>query len=218
MIVRIIFTLLITVLMAGCSPSYVDYFPYHDDGRAKPKIVLLPLIDDVRCFCWDITQELGQSLRFQTLCNGSLFVISDEEVASRLENCDSQNYFSPDISFAQRFCGADYVVALELIDHSFVPYQRGMCQWVIPPQKYHWRSVLVSKVRLRIIDVRCVNPRLVLQEVLVSYYPLPTDKECIDYSKCCWGTEAYLKTPLAKAHDQLSWELVCRIESVIKGP
>lgn len=217
--IRLIFGLLIAVMMAGCAPRYVDYFPYHENGRPKPKVVLLPFGDDTGgCVRWNMAEELASSLAYRVLCNGQLFMIADDEVRNRLDGCNAPDYFTPDLSFSQRFCGADYVVAVELVEHESVPYQRGMCQWFVPPQKYHWRSVLQAKLRLRIIDVRCMTPRIVLQEIFTSQYPIPSDKECIDYSACHWGSDAYASTPLAKAHDRLISELVCRIEGVILGP
>lgn len=219
MIVRMIFTLLMAVLMASCGARYVDYFPYHENGKPKPKVVLLPLGDDTGgCVCWDIANELNTGLSYKVMCNGQLFLISEDEVRNRLEGCNSLDYFTPDLSFSQRFCGADYVVALELIEHDIIPYQRGMCQWFVPPQKYHWRSVLQTKLRLRIIDVHCTTPKVILQEIFTSHYPIPTEKECIDYSRCCWGTDVYPSTPWGKAHERLISELVCRIETVILGP
>lgn len=219
MIVRMIFALLMAALMVGCGSQHVDYFPYHENGKPKPKVVLLPLADDTGgCVCWDLAKELNTDLSYQVLCNGQLFLVSENEVCSRLEGCSALDYFTPDLSFSQRFCGADYVVALEIVDHDIIPYQREMCKWSISPQKYHWRSVLQTKVRLRIIDVHCMTPRVVLQEVFTSHYPIPTEKECIDYSRCCWGTDAYPSTPWAKAHERLICELVYRIESVILCP
>lgn len=213
---RTIFALLAAVLMVGCGSRYVDYFPYHESGKPKPKVVLLPLRDDTGACAWDVANELNSGLSYQVMCNGQLFLIADDEVQSRLEGC-SIDYFTPDLSFSKRFCGADYVVALELIEHDIIPYQRGMCLWYVSPQKYHWRSVLQTKVRLRIIDVHCMAPTIVMQEIYTCHYPIPTDKECIDYSRCCWGTDVYPTTPWALAHQRLISELVCRVESVILG-
>lgn len=216
---RIIFTLLMTVLMAACAPSYVDYFPYHEDGRPKPKVVLLPLVDDTDgCVGWNIASELNAGLGCQIIYSGQLYLIPEDEVAARLQGNCQQNYFTSDLAFAQRFCGSDYVVALELIEHEIIPFQRGMNLWIVPKQKYHWRSFLQTKLRLRIIDVRCNAPRVVLQEIFTSYFAIPTEKECVDYSRCYWGTESFPSTPLGRAHQQLVSELVYRIETVIRGP
>lgn len=214
--IRVIFGLLIAVMMASCGPRCVDYFPYHESGKPKPKVVILPFGDDIGgCVRWSMADELASSLAYKVLCNGQLFMIAEDEVKSRLGGCTPEEFFTPDLSFAQRFCGADYVVAVEIVEHESIPYQKGMCLWTIAPQTYHWRSVLQTKLRLRIIDVRCMTPKVVLQEIFTSRYPIPTDKECIDYSSCCWGMGAYASTPLAKAHDKLIGELVCRIEGVI---
>lgn len=213
--VRILFIVLMAVMSVGCGQRQPEYFPYYENGKAKPKTVLLPFADSTDgCAPWNIGTELGTDLFNRIMCRGLLFLIPQDETVGRLQGCD-RNFFTPDLSIYRRFCGSDYVVALELIEHSLVPYRRGMCNDYVLPQKYHWRSVLETKVRLRIVDVRCSEPKVLLQEIFASRYPVPTDKECLDYSVCCPGTELYPSTPWCKAHEQLIEQLVCRIDSVI---
>lgn len=216
---RIFFTFMMTLFLTGCGPRYVDYFPCHDDGTAKPKVALLPIINTVEdCLPWDVANEVNQRLRYQAMCSGELFLLSENEIASRLQGCKPFDYFGSDMSFIDRFCGADYIVALEVIQHQVIPFKKGACAVNIPPQKYRWKSVLQMKLRLKVIDVRYKNPKILMQEIFTSDYAIPVEQECIDYRRCCWGTNAFLSTPWGRAHQIMVEDLVCRIETIIRRP
>lgn len=217
--VRTIFTLLVTLLMVGCGPRYIDYFPFHDDGTPKPKVALLAVIDTTQvCIPWDVSREINDRLRYQAMCNGELFLLSENEVAGRLQGSELFNYFDTDFSYVSRFGGSDYVVALELIEHDVVPYEKGMCLSNLPMQKYRWQAILQMKLRLRVIDVRCNKPKILLQEIFASDYAIPLGCEYLDYSRCGWGSSAFADTPWGRAHARMISDLVCRIETVIRGP
>jgi hypothetical protein len=55
---KIVLSFVLSLLAVGCGPRYVDYFPYHDDGRPKPKVVLLPVVDESTAdLPWDVSQD-----------------------------------------------------------------------------------------------------------------------------------------------------------------
>lgn len=216
---RLILACLMSLLTIGCSaPRHVEHIPYYDDGTVKPKIVLLPIIDNSECFVpWDIGSEFNNTLRYQAMCAGDLFVVPENEVLCCMQGENPIDAFHDDLSFANRFCGNDYIVALELIEHALVPFEKGKIYPPIPPQNYSWRSVLQMKMRLRIIDLRCGTPRILLQEIFTSNYAIPFSAECMDYTRYCWGSQAFPTTPWGLAHKRLICDLMFRIETVVKG-
>jgi hypothetical protein len=215
---RIIFALMAALLMVGCGPRYIDYFPYHDDGTLKPKVALIPVIDNSKCdVSWDLGAEFNSSLRFQAMYSGNLFVLSEEDVLSRLSALCQPGYFTTDLSFTNHFHGSDYVVAMELIEHDLVPFEVARASPAFPAQTYRHDSVLQMKMRLRVIDLRCGQPKIILQEVFTSCYGIPPGGECVDYSRVCWGRRAFVETPWGCAHKRMVCDLVNRIETVIRG-
>lgn len=213
-----LFTLMMAFLFAGCGPRYVDYFPFHDDGTPKPRVALLPILNNTPdCVPWDISSEINAGIRYKGMCHGHLFLLSDNEIASHMQGIGPIDYFGVDISNFKKICDADYVVAMELVGHEV--YCSDQCDLShIPLQKYRWKSVLEMKVRLRIVDVKCSKPRIVLQEVLTCNYAIPLGREYMDYTRCGWGNSAFFETPCGMAHERLISDLVCRMETVITRP
>lgn len=220
---RLILACLVSLLMFGCAtPHYEEHvpyqIPYYVDGTVKPKVVLLPVVDNSESFVpWDICSEFNNTLRYQAMCCPDLFIVPENEVLGCMQDGNSIEAFDEDLSFTKRFPGNDFVVALDLIEHRLVPFEKGKIYPPIPPQNYNWRSVLQMKMRLRIIDLRCGTPRIYLQEIFTSNYAIPFSAESMDYQKCCWGSRAFPTSPWGLAHKQLVCDLMFRIETVIQG-
>ncbi|MBA3238211.1 MAG: hypothetical protein H0T62_07695 [Parachlamydiaceae bacterium] len=220
---RLIFACFLSLLTFGCTtnisaPRYVEHIPYHVDGSEKPKIIFLPVVDSSESFVpWDIKAEFNNALRYQAISCGDLYAVPEKEVLAYLQTEGCIEAFDEDLSFANRFCGNDYVVALELIEHALIPFERGKIYPPIPPQTYSWRSVLQMKMRLRILDLRSGTPRILLQEIFTSNYAIPLSAECMDYNANCWGSKAFPSTPWGLAHKRLVCDLMFRIETAIQG-
>jgi hypothetical protein len=209
---------MIVLLLVSCGPRYVDYFPFYDDGTPKPKVALLPVIDSTRgSVPWDISQEINDGVRYLAMCHGRLFLLSGHEVAARHQGKGQPDYFGTDITYATKFEGNDYVVALELIEHRVVPYSEESCCREVSMQKYRWDALLQMKLRLRVLDMRCCQPKILLQEIFASNYAIPTGQEHLDYSRCGLGSADFDETPYGKAHARLIADLVSRIEAIICG-
>ena len=111
---RVLFSVLTLLLVSSCGPRYGDFYPCHDDGTVKPRIVLLP-ITDVSGQC-DMAQELMQDIRYKLMDRGDLYVYPEESVNNQLAKMGNVPCFGLDISFARQFGGADFVVATELVE------------------------------------------------------------------------------------------------------
>lgn len=215
---RTIFVFMVSLFMVGCGPRYIDYFPYQDDGTLKPKVALLPVINHSQCdVTWNLSEEFNSSLRFQAMCSGRLFILSEDDVLGRLSTLENPNFFITDLSFTSQFYGCDYVVAMELIEHDLVPFEVARRSPAFPAQCYRYDTVLQMKMRLRVIDVRCRQPKIILQEVFTSCYGIPPGGETVDYTTTCWGRRAFASTPWGLAHKRMICDLVGRVETVIKG-
>lgn len=207
---------LILLFATSCGPRYCDFFPYYDDGRAKPVVAIIPFIDttDVE-LGWDMEEEFTQQIYGQAMEENALFLLPKAKVYSIASKYNPHELNGMDLDFALRFHNAEFVVVMELVEHKVVPFEKGK---VIPLYSIHNRpcnSVLMMKVRLRIIDVRNDQPVLVLQEIFNSNHMLPMGEENRDYSETPWGDPEYNKTYLAIAHQRMANDLLTRISQMI---
>lgn len=210
---QIVLSLLVTIMAVGCGPRYVDYFPYHDDGRPKPKVVIIPVVNTCdNVVPWDISKELTAGIRYEIMDNGELFLFSEEEVNSKLAQMGEVDFFTKEAVFAQNFCEADFVVMIEFMDQKYCDeYTVAGCPVPFSPCRE-----VVLKTRVKVIDLRSRCPRIVQQEILSDTYLVTP--ECADvHGKFPeTGRAAYQSTSIGKAHQRMVSNLVSRMERVIK--
>lgn len=169
---RILFLLLTLFTVSSCGPRYGDFYPCHDDGTIKPHVVLLP-ITDVSGQC-DMAQELMQNIRYQLMDRGDLYIYPEEIVNQQLNKTGHVPYFGLDLSYARQFGGADFVVATELVECRCDLY--GNVEDKCMPPHLQRKNLLIVKLRVRIIDLRCDEPRIVLQEMMTKNLLIPNRK------------------------------------------
>jgi hypothetical protein len=206
-------------ILAGCGPYYVDYFPYHNDGTRKPSVVLLPIIDRSQAgLCWDLKEELTEEFHCRAMSNANLFFVPDETVVKELRQASKErpiDYFGPDLSFTKFFCEGDFIVAIELIEHQWIPYLPGKISPLYPIKKGTCDRVLAMKARLKVIDIRDKKPRVVLMEIFNSNHMIARNDERVDYRECCWGSDPYTRTALSITHQRMIRDIVSRLEYVL---
>lgn len=212
---KILLACLFSLFLTSCNgPHHVDYFPYHDDGTMKPRIALIPVQDlsnsDVP---WCLAQELNQGVRYHAMDSGELYLLSRSEMGEGLDKCRNYALFGPDLSYAKNFSDADYVVALELIEHEEQEFDKRVHNCGINLSG----RVLVMKMRLRIIDVRCKEPRILLQEIVKYDCSIPRCKRGTNLNLIPYGAEAYPQSPYGTAHKSFTEIIVSRIEKTTWG-
>ncbi len=234
---RILTVLLLSFIAASCNricpPTYPEELipsteelipcteepiPYTYEGIPKPSVALISVIDSSDYYVpWHLDQELSDTLRYQLMYNGNVFLQPEGEVSNIAQNIRSSDYFSTDLEFTRQFQQVNYLVALELIEHALVPFEREKVSACFPAQSARCSSMLQMKMRLRVIALRSDCPRVILQEIFTSNSMIPADAERLDYERLRWGTPGFQSTPMAQAHKRLVRDLACRIETVIEG-
>jgi hypothetical protein len=114
----------------------------------------------------------------------------------------TDNPFGGDLSWMKReFQNEEFVAFLELVEHEFVPVKTS--------------NNLNMAVRLRVVDLRPAQPKIVLQETIRDSYFVPNTLIPNDYSVEVWGTDAYKKSPMGIAHSMLVQEIASRISDYV---
>lgn len=70
-------------------------------------------------------------------------------------------------------------------------------------------------MRVRILDVRGSEPKIILQEVIDHDHVIPHFYVGCDYEKMPWGTAAFEQTPMGVAHAKIIKELISHVEGYI---
>lgn len=205
MVRHALFTLFALLMLCGCQTQYSDYFPFRDDGTQKPHVALLPVINGSKYSNGEkVCNDLTRDIRKDIMRHGTLFLFSDEETSAMMLRAKEPDYFSRDLSYAKDFSPAEYVVVVELIEHNIVPREAVKNAYMIqgPKAKY----ALAMKARMRVIDRRNNNPKVILQEIVEVNHIVP-DAVATQYALQADGFDV--------PHDRLVDDVVDRLEGVI---
>jgi hypothetical protein len=200
-----IFTLVL--FAAGCCSRCKDDASstrYHDDGRAKP-VAALPIMIDTTAFDapWSISEEITATIAQIVGKNGKIFIQSQDDFAI------ASNPFAGDLSWMKReFQNQEFGIFLELAEHELVASNKGGSESEVS-------NNLNMGVRIRVVDLRGAEPKVVLQEMIRDSYYIPKTLVPVDYDVVTWGTEDYKKSPMGVAHAQLAKEIAERVSEYI---
>lgn len=188
-----LFLLLAIFGFTSCGPRYVDFFPYYDNGVAKPQVVLIP--PQVPADCpKGFADNLIAEMRYQFMDHGDIYLYSDAEIQGGLVKLHDRDLYGSDVTWSQAFCPADYIVLIETLEHRPYRYPKGCTL-----------SYVLIKLRVKIIDIRYDCPRVISNELIETCQRIcPNPDETIyDLSVSCG------------AHQHLARKVVDRIESVV---
>lgn len=189
-----LFLLLSLLSLTACGPRYVDFFPYYDSGIPKPQVVLLPLKTPADCPDGFSNEFMGE-MRYNFMDHGDIYLYSDEEVKGGLQKLSNRDCFGNDISWASAFCPADFVVAIETVEHRPYTYPRGCTL-----------AYVLIKLRLKVIDLRHDCPRTVASELIeVCQRICPQPGESIYDLSVSSGTHRHLAKKVVDRIESLVW-------------
>jgi hypothetical protein len=212
---RVLISLIAALVLGSCSPQYSDFFPYHDDGTPKPYVALIPVFDETHeKLPMDVTGAFSKQIRYLLMKQGKLFLPTQNEMSRKLKDSSKQELTATnDLMPYLHFQPAHFVVLLELVEHKEVPYQRGKIKPIytasIDPDR---ANVLQMKMRLRVVDIRGGEPRLIRQEVLESNHVIP--KNAVAEGVDMKDSEAFSSTPLGLAYARFERDIAQKIEKI----
>lgn len=204
---RYLTLVLLGITAMSCNRSNETTTRFHEDGRAKPVVAVASMIDTTSFdAAWSLSEEFTTHLIQQVGQNGDIFVVSKED-ESYVENPFGQNLNWMKKEFPEQ----EFVVFLELVEHETSPASKVKTN--LPPQEVSMN--LNMAVRLRVIDLRGNEPKIVLQEMVRDSYFIPKTLLPTDYNIAVWGTDDYRKSPMGIAHAHLIQEIANRVSDYV---
>jgi hypothetical protein len=205
------FSVLIGMLLTACSSDLAvhEVSLYHEDGRAKPKLSVVSMIDTTSFDCpWSLSEEMTSLVVGRLAETGKIFVQTNMEFPF------TENPFGNDLSWVKReFENQEFVAFLELVEHETSPINRGKELTYYTPQET--ATNLQMAVRVRVLDLRGSAPKIVLQEMIRDSYFVPKTLIPVDYNAVVWGSNEYQNTPFGMAHRQIVKQIAARISDYV---
>lgn len=186
---------------------------FHDDGRAKPIVAVVPVIDRTTDqYPWNLSEELTYALYNRIVKRNTLWIDSIAEIA-RFKNRVQINdpFQANELKWAkQAFHEHEFLVLTELVEHDIhpKPSQNRILDRLTPSCE------LEMCVRIKVIDLR-EEPKLILDEVIRQVHSIPKIKDQSEQLQDKWKQKTYAVSPLGFAHLSFSKEIVYRVEEYI---
>ena len=197
---------LATIFAAGCYNRCQDetLTRYHEDGYAKPVAALPAMIDTTSYDApWSISDEITSVIGKAIAKSGKIFIQSQDDFAI------ASNPFCGDLSWMKReFQNQEFAVFLELVEHELIPSSK-------PSKDNESSHYLKMGIRVRVIDLRSSQPKVVLQEIVRDSYYIPKTLLPVDYNTVAWGTNEYKSSPMGTAHNRIAQEVAARVSEYI---
>jgi hypothetical protein len=193
------FIVVMLIILAGChSKQNQDTSVFYEDGRKKPVAIVAPIIDSTSFdYSWSLSDEfftyISQNLTQKGIC------ITSENVQ---DLSYQQNPFENDLSWIKNtFQNSDFVIFIEFVEHKQNPVYKRFDN----PLEFKDRSqTLDSIVRIKVVDIRQEQPKIILQESLKDSYFISKNLLQPDYDVYTWGTKEFNTSPVGIAHNQLA--------------
>lgn len=208
---------LISVLCSSCARDayYSEQFQYTDDGKAKPRVALIPVFDHSNASVpWNLSDELSEAIfsRFQQ--SGKFFLTTDLEILGRNQGSSAEiNPFIEDLQWIHEAKShSEFVVFVEVVEHRLIPKstEGGVFNMTIA-QSY----TLDISIRVKVVDIREAFPKVILQELQHQSFHIPWQMTATDYKKEGWGRAAFYLSPIGAAHGQMIKKITKQIQDYI---
>jgi hypothetical protein len=213
---RRITTLLLTsalTLLVGCDSHYTDTALYHSNGKAKPIVAVLPVIDstDTQVYNWDRSEEFTSEIRKHVAVSPRLYLLNYAGALSLAKELNTPHMDEIPHHVIDNLTPAEFAIVSELIDERVTP-----CGIKKNPSKLtgDLGSKIQLAMRIRVLDLRGKEPKVVLQEVIYQDQDVASAYES-DYTKAPWGSARFPQTPLGMAHNKVVRKLVAHVEGYV---
>ncbi|SCA62987.1 hypothetical protein SCG7109_AG_00230 [Chlamydiales bacterium SCGC AG-110-M15] len=215
---RLFYSLLVALcVLSSCSAKNSNVSHLRNTTYSKPSVALVPLINHTETeLPWDISKEITLGTREYLLKKNSLYLSTPDETDSDLIGVQDINLLDDDLEMANRFHPNDFVVLMELIKHEELPYVRQAIKPVYPASG-KIAYVLSMMIRIKVLDIRGDEPKVVLREIVRSNHLIPEALSQVHPEARPWGSVSYYHSPLGMSHRRLERDLAQRLETYISS-
>jgi hypothetical protein len=199
---RLLALMILSLMIVSCSnKNTTTVSKYYEDGRSRPIVSIAPVVDSSSYeLPWSLSEEFTSLIRANLSKNKSIFLADTDDVANNITSLD--NPFNPDISWMRdRFDQNEFVVFLELVKHTNAKVNKA--------------TNLDMIMRVKVIDVRGKQPKVVLQENVTDKYYIEKGTYKSDYSNVRWGSREFQESRMGMAHMQLAKDIAARISEYV---
>lgn len=188
------FIALITLcLVSSCGKTKEEPPSPSTTAFTIPKVVFLPLHDHAKHkMSWNISEEISKLISERIEKQDKLMLVKPKnhsKLISPLSNFDH---------IKEVFQGNDFVIFMELIEH----------QELLKESSKH----LEISLRLQIIDLKEIPPKVILREVVHDSHFMPDQTY---FTQVSWKEEGYEVSPVGMAHLHFAKKTAKRIEEII---
>ncbi len=194
--------LCLALIGCGCQKDSDDKSTAFVKEESLPLVAVVPIFDRAEHadLQWNLSDELTTMLRKKLAHNGYFSLVKHQEMRSVYKKMEGKhNPFAPDISWMRTYFDKNgFLVFVELLEHQE------------EHEKLHMRA------KLRVVEMRQGNPRIVLQEIVQESAHIPRQFAQAHFDPLAWGEENFHASPLGQAHIQLIKGLAARVEDYIQ--
>lgn len=201
------------LVCAGCTSQYSDFFPHFNDGTPKPQVALLDVFDDTKDgsspeLCTDLSKQVYNRL----MMNGKIYIPPKGVLQKQFSSCSSDDLANnKDLMAFLHFQPEHFVVVLELVEFKQIPYLRNKIKAFFPTHvRVDEANILAMKMRVKIIDIRGGEPKMIRQELIKTNYAL--EKGEYEESMQKLKSPGFAGTPVGRAQERFVSEIVQKIE------
>jgi hypothetical protein len=204
---------LIVCLSTGCSSrsQYSEQFQYEDDGRAKPKVALVPVFDHSKSTTpWSLSEEFSEAIEERFFQSEKFFLTADLRVLGKTQGSSSEvSPFYGDISWLSEINSqSEFVVFVELLEHTLSAKPPTGLKMTTP-------YTLTISFRIRVVDLREEQPKVILQELQQETFNLSWHTASVNYKKDGLGKMTFRFSPLGLAHGQMTKKITGQVQDYI---
>jgi hypothetical protein len=201
------------LFLTSCSnrSQYGEQFQYEDDGRAKPKVALVPVFDHSKsAIPWSLSEEFSEAMEERFFQSEKFFLTRDLQVLGKTQGSSSEiSPFYGDISWLSEInSSSEFVVFVELLEHTLTPKTPAGLKMTTP-------YTLTMSFRIRVVDLRENAPKVILQELEQETFTLSWYKESLQYQKEGLGKMTFRFSPLGLAHSQMTKKITQQVQDYI---
>jgi len=204
----------VCLLITGCGRNCCDTALYQSSGVAKPVVAVLPVIDrtESQHLGWDLSQEFTQEIQRRLFGSSKLYFLRSnlsKSVALALNVKDPKFITKAD---TESLGAAEFAIVTELLEQTEKCYMH-------PSQKHEVLGGVGGKfmaaLRLRVLDLRGDQPKVILQEVIDAERMIPW--HCYDegYETVRWKQGEFDLTPMGLLHQDLVDAIIARTEGYV---